>query len=201
MDNAKRKFLKGTVIAMAVGGGAVVTIPFASLFKSDQTRNEYLAEHNLLVDISDIPPGGMKEVRWIIDWDVVGIMVIVRRTEQQTNDLNQLSSHLKDPNSQQSEQPHYMQNIHRSLRKNIFIAINNCTHLGCEVLYKPGHAAYLPQDWHGGFVCPCHGSLYDLAGRVYKGYPAQKNLTILPYHFIDDNLIRIGVDPPPDRKA
>jgi len=201
MDNAKRKFLKGTVIAMAVGGGAVVTVPFLSVFRSNQTRKEYLAEQNLLVDISDIPPDGMKEVAWTIEWDVVAIMAIVRRTEQQISGLNQLSSQMKDPYSQQSEQPHYVQNIHRSSRKDIFIGINKCTHLGCGLLYKPDHAENMPKDWHGGFHCPCHGSLYDLAGRVYKGSPAQKNLTILPYHFIDDNLIKIGVDPPPDRKA
>jgi len=114
MDDAKRKFLKQTAIAMTVAGGAVVTVPFiSSMLPAQQSRKEYLEEHSVLVDISDIPPGGMKEVAWTIEWDLVSIIAIVRRTEQELSYLDQLLPELKDPYSEESEQPPYAKNIYR----------------------------------------------------------------------------------------
>ena len=198
MDDAKRKFLKQTAIAMTVAGGAVVTIPFISSMRPVQTEQEYLDEHNALVDISDIPPGGMKEVPWTNEWHLIGFIAIVRRTEQELSYLDQLLPDLKDPYSKESEQPPYVQNAYRSLRKDIFVGVNRCTHLGCKLLFKPHLEKH---DWPdyarlAGFDCPCHGSYFDLAGRVYKGMPAKENLSIPPYHFVAENLIRIGVHPP-----
>jgi len=175
-----------------------VTIPFISSMRPVQTEQEYLDEHNALVDISDIPPGGMKKMNWLMAWNVVRIITVVRRTEQEISDLHFLQPLLLDPFSQDSKQPSYAQNIHRSLRKDIFVAINSCTHLGCGLTFKPDYAyeRYGPDYWRGGFDCPCHGSYFDLAGRVYKGMPAKENLSIPPYHFVAENLIRIGVHPP-----
>jgi len=193
MDNAKRKFLKGTVIAMAVGGGAVVTVPFISSMRSVQTREEYLEEKSILVDISDIPPGGMKEVKWELSHNTI---MIVRRRAQDISLLREPSPMLRDPSSKNSEQPTFATNPHRSQREAYFVATNQCTHLGCGLLYKPDdmHEWDMPDYWRGGFYCPCHASLFDLAGRVYKRSPAQKNLIVPPHYFIDENHLKIGID-------
>jgi ubiquinol-cytochrome c reductase iron-sulfur subunit len=94
------------------------------------------------------------------------------------------------------QQPEYCQNENRSIREEIAVIIGVCTHLGCSPLYRPEMApADLGPDWKGGFYCPCHGSKYDLSGRVYKNMPAPKNLPIPPYRFVGDNTVLVGEDP------
>jgi ubiquinol-cytochrome c reductase iron-sulfur subunit len=193
MDDARRKFLKGTLIAMSIGGGAVVTVPFISSMRSVQTRQEYLEEHSVLVDLSGIPPGGIKEVKWELSLN--NTVMIIRRRAEDISKLYKPSPMLRDPYSQESEQPAFAETPYRSLREEYFVAINQCTHLGCGLLYSPRveYGIYAPDDWHGGFYCPCHTSFFDLAGRVYQYSPAQKNLIVPPYHFINETHIKIGV--------
>jgi ubiquinol-cytochrome c reductase iron-sulfur subunit len=102
---------------------------------------------------------------------------------------------LLDPRSEQSEQPESSQNEFRSIRPEIFVAVGICTHLGCSPVYRPEVApADLGPEWKGGFFCPCHGSLFDLAGRVYKGVPAPSNLIIPPHRYVSETRIKIGQD-------
>jgi ubiquinol-cytochrome c reductase iron-sulfur subunit len=109
--------------------------------------------------------------------------------------LPELDNELVDPNSTADQQPEYCQNESRSIRENIVVLVGICTHLGCSPTYRPELSpADLGADWKGGFFCPCHGSRYDLAGRVFKNMPAPKNLEVPPYHFLGDNVIVVGKD-------
>jgi ubiquinol-cytochrome c reductase iron-sulfur subunit len=120
---------------------------------------------------------------------------VLNRSSESLNILPELTSTLADPNSDDDQQPDYCKNESRSIRDNILVLVGICTHLGCSPTYRPDLApADLGSDWKGGFFCPCHGSKYDLAGRVYKNMPAPKNLVVPPYHFLGDNRIVIGED-------
>jgi ubiquinol-cytochrome c reductase iron-sulfur subunit len=106
--------------------------------------------------------------------------------------LPELKSRLRDPNSLvESQQPTDCQNVHRSIKPEYFVSVGICTHLGCVPTYRPDPGS-LAVDWPGGFYCPCHGSQFDLAGRVFKGVPAPLNLEIPPYHYLSDTVIKIG---------
>jgi ubiquinol-cytochrome c reductase iron-sulfur subunit len=120
---------------------------------------------------------------------------IVRRTEQNMKDLPTLDGSLADPASEMPQQPEYTKNANRSIKPELVVLVGICTHLGCSPTYRPEAApADLGAEWKGGFFCPCHGSRFDLAGRVYKGVPAPKNLEVPPYKFLSDTKILIGVD-------
>lgn len=189
VDLKKRRFLTAATSIVGAVGAAYVAVPFvASMSPSAKAR---AAGAPVEADISKLEPGQIIRVKWR------GKPVwIVKRTEKNLKDMETLTDRLADPDSEvPSQQPSYCQNPHRSIKPEILVAVGICTHLGCSPTYRPEVApADLGPDWKGGFFCPCHGSLFDLAGRVYSGVPAPTNLEIPPYHYIDDNRVLIGLD-------
>lgn len=120
---------------------------------------------------------------------------VIRRTPEMIEHIKQMDSKVLDPQSEEPQQPEYAQNQLRSLRPEFLVVVGICTHLGCSPQYRPEVGpADLGSDWLGGFFCPCHGSKFDLAGRVFKSVPAPLNLLVPPYSYIDDNTIMVGVD-------
>ena len=121
---------------------------------------------------------------------------IIKRSKEMLDDLPSLNANLADPDSAvEAQQPAYAMNAHRSRKEDILVLIGICTHLGCSPTYRPEIApADLGADWKGGFYCPCHGSRFDLAGRVYKNVPAPTNLIVPPHYYKSDDLILIGED-------
>ena len=187
-DPERRTWLLATT---AVGGGAAVAtaVPFVAPFAPSERARAMGAA--VEVDIGDIPPGGMKTVEWR------GKPVwIVRRTPEMLAALRGPEAELADPNSHRDQQPEYARNAIRSVRPEIFVAVGICTHLGCSPSTAPAGAGNrsLPSDWPGGFFCPCHGSTFDGAGRVFKNRPAPTNLEIPPHQFVGDTRLLIGED-------
>lgn len=188
VDLKKRRFLTAaTSVVGAVGAGYVVYPFLASWAPSEKAR---AAGAPAEADISKLEPGQMMRVKWR------GKPVwVVHRTEQNLQDLNKLTDRLADPNSELPQQPSYCQNEYRSIKPEYLVAIGICTHLGCSPTYRPEVApADLGSEWLGGFFCPCHGSRFDLAARVYSGVPAPTNMVIPPYHFLSDTRILVGED-------
>jgi len=188
-DPQRRVWLLAT--AAAGGAAAVATaVPFVStLAPSERAR---AAGGPVEVDISDIPLGGSKTVEWR------GKPVwVVRRTPEMLAELQGHDTNLADPQSARDQQPAYARNPARAARAEVFVAIGICTHLGCSPSNVPKGTANpsLPADWPGGFFCPCHGSTFDGAGRVYKNKPAPTNLEIPPHRYASDTRLLIGEDP------
>ncbi|WP_026611881.1 ubiquinol-cytochrome c reductase iron-sulfur subunit [Methylocaldum szegediense] len=187
VDLDKRRFLtQAAVVIGAVGTGAMA-VPFISSMKPCAKAEALGAPVD--VDISKIEPGQMIRVLWR------GKPVwILHRTPNSLAILPTLEDQLRDPKSKQSEQPKTATNEYRSIKPEIFVAIGICTHLGCSPVYRPEIAPPdLGPDWKGGFFCPCHGSRFDLAGRVYKSVPAPTNLVVPPYYYASDTRIVIGL--------
>ncbi len=188
VDLKKRRLLTAaTSVVGAVGAGYVVYPFLASWAPSEKAK---AAGAPVEADISKLEPGQLLRVKWR------GKPVwIVRRTEQNLQDLTSLESLLADPNSEMPQQPEYAKNPHRSIKPEYLLAIGICTHLGCSPTFRPEVApADLGADWKGGFFCPCHGSRFDLAARVYSGVPAPTNLVIPPHQYLSDTRILIGED-------
>lgn len=191
-DNQKiDKTRRNLVVATSVAGGAAsvgAAVPFvASMFPSERAK---AAGAPVEVDISAIAPGEMK----IVEWRGKPVWVI-RRTKEMVESLKSVTSLLADPISAKSEQPAYARNETRALKPDVMVMEGVCTHLGCSPQMKPIESkAEMGADWAGGFYCPCHGSKFDLAGRVYRGVPAPTNLTIPPYTFLSDSTLLIGDD-------
>jgi ubiquinol-cytochrome c reductase iron-sulfur subunit len=187
-DAERRTWLLAT---SAVGGVAAVAaaVPFvASFAPSERARAMGAAVE---VDIGDIPPGGMKTVEWR------GKPVwIVRRSPEMLAALQAPSPDLVDPNSMRDQQPAYARNVTRSLQPEVFVAVGICTHLGCSpsAVAAGSNNPSLPGDWQGGYFCPCHGSTFDGAGRVFKNKPAPTNLEIPPHQYLSDSRLLIGED-------
>jgi ubiquinol-cytochrome c reductase iron-sulfur subunit len=140
------------------------------------------------VDISKIEPGAMITVMWRSRpvW-------ILHRTQAQISELSKLDSRLKDPDSKRAQQISECANGYRSLKPEYFVCVGICTHLGCIPTYRPEIApSDLGANWEGGFYCPCHGSRYDLAGRVFDGSPAPLNLPVPPHYYINNTILKIG---------
>lgn len=186
IDIQRRRFLLLATQLMAGVGLAAAAIPFiAAWLPSGKTE---AAGAPVEVDISHLEPGGML----IVEWRGKPVW-IVRRTQEMLTHLSQHNDKLRDPNSNVDQQPQYAHNSYRSIKPEYLVLIGICTHLGCSPLYKPNFQELGP-DWPGGFLCPCHGSLFDLAGRVYKSVPAPINLEVPPYQFLNDTTILIGAD-------
>lgn len=186
IDNRKRRFLtQSAAVVGAIGAGFALTPFVASMQPSAKAR---ASGAPVEVDISKMEPGQLIRVMWR------GKPVwVLRRTPEALATLAEVRDKLLDPESEDSEQPDYAANEARSLKPEIFVAVGVCTHLGCSPTYRPDQRpADLGPDWLGGFFCPCHGSLFDLAGRVYKGVPAPKNLEIPPYRYLSESLLFIG---------
>ena len=189
-ESERRKWL---IACGATGGAAAVAagIPFAvSMAPSEKAKS---AGAPVEVDISNIPPGGVKTVEWR------GKPVwIVRRTPEMLETLDGLDSKLADPESARKEYPtpDYAKNTHRSIKPEIFVTVGICSHLGCSPVSKfvKGPSSDMGNDWPGGFLCPCHGSTFDIAGRVYANKPAPDNLEVPRHMYITDSRIVIGRD-------
>jgi len=186
----RRRMLTWTTGVVGAAGAAAALWPFAASWKPSAKAR--LIGAPVEVNVSQLEPGQMMRVQW--RGATIGIM---RRTERMLDDLARLNEKVADPQSEvESQQPPYAQNVHRSIRPELLVANIHCTHLGCIPQVLPEvEAQPFDAEWRGGFFCPCHRSRFDLAGRVYRGVPAQLNLVIPPYHFVDDGTILIGVDP------
>jgi ubiquinol-cytochrome c reductase iron-sulfur subunit len=188
VDNEKRRFLtKAASVAGAVGAG-FLAVPFVTSMQPSAKAEALGAP--VEVDIEKLEPGQ----RVVVLWRGKPVWV-VRRTPEVLAELPSLDAVVADPGSDQSEQPLSAKNESRAIRPEVFVAVGVCTHLGCSPTYRPDIApADLGADWKGGFFCPCHGSKFDMAGRVYKGVPAPVNLEIPPYHFATETRIVIGLE-------
>src|SRR5688572_6076038 len=188
VDESRRKFLIAATAGTGAVGAVLTAVPFLSSWKpSESARAAGLPTE---VDLSKLEAGQMTTVFWRKKQ-----IYVVKRTPEMLAKLAGHDAELKDAPSEQSQQPAYAKNAARALRPDVFVAIGTCTHLGClpKTRFTPGDAT-LSADWPGGFFCPCHGSKFDMAGRVFEGSPASVNLTIPPYSFQGDNLLVIGVD-------
>ncbi len=188
VDLKKRRFLTAaTSVVGAVGTGFVVYPFLAAWAPSEKAK---AAGAPVEADIGKLEPGQMLTAKWR------GKPVwIIRRTEQNLKDLPGLTDILADPNSDIPQQPDYCKNEGRSIKPEYLVTVGICTHLGCSPTYRPDMApADLGPDWKGGFFCPCHGSRFDMAGRVYAGVPAPTNLVVPSHYFISDTKILIGED-------
>jgi len=188
VDASKRWFLTKTASVAGAVGTAFAVTPFISAMQP--SARAQAAGAPVEVDIGKLEPGQLIRVMWR------GKPVwILNRTPEALQTLPKLTPKLRDPLSEESDQPEAARNEARAIRPEIFVALGICTHLGCSPTYRPDVApADLGPEWLGGFFCPCHGSLFDLAGRVYKGVPAPKNLDIPPYHYLSDTRLLVGVD-------
>ena len=187
VDTGKRRFLTAAASVVGGAGAIAVAVPFvASVAPSAKAE---AAGAPVLIDISQLEVGQLLTVEWR------GKPVwVYRRSPAVLEALPTLDDKLRDPDSEVvSQQPEYCQNDLRSIRDEVMVLVGICTHLGCSPTYRPELAPEdLGEEWKGGFFCPCHGSKFDLAGRVYEGVPAPINLEVPPYHFPGDNTVIVG---------
>jgi len=190
VDNSKRRFLTiAATSGVAAVGAGFAAVPFiASWMPSARAK---AAGAPVEAEFSKLQPGQMLRVEWR------GKPVwVLRRTEQVLKDLPTLNGDLRDPASTvESQQPAYAKNATRAIKEEYLIVIGICTHLGCSPTYRPEIGPPdLGEKWRGGYFCPCHGSRFDLAGRVYKHVPAPTNLVVPPHMYLSETHIIIGVD-------
>ena len=185
-DRSKRQFLTTALTVVGAVGTGYLAVPFLSQMTS--SAKAMAAGAPVEVDISKIELGQLIRVAWR------GKPVwIVSRSPETLEVLKTDTAKLADPSSEESDQPETSHNQFRSIKPEIFVAVGLCTHLGCSPTFRPEIAPNdLGKDWKGGFFCPCHGSGFDLAGRVFKSVPAPTNLVIPPYRYITDTLIIVG---------
>lgn len=185
VDRNRRHFL---TVATAVAGGVGVVfaaVPFISSLKPSARAQALGAP--VEVPIGSLEPGEMVRVLWR------GKPVwVLRRTDEMLSRLPEVTDYLRDPESIEDQQPKYATNEYRSRKPEYLVVEGTCTHLGCAPLKK--FEVQASENWYGGFFCPCHGSKFDLAGRVYMGVPAPLNLKVPPYRFISDDVILVGAD-------
>lgn len=190
VNNERRTWLLATCAVGGVGAAATA-VPFvASITPSERAK---AAGASVEVDITSLAPGQKLTVEWR------GKPVwIMRRTPEQLAALEKLDGEMADPKSERTAlpTPEYAKNRHRSIKPEVFVGIGICTHLGCSPVdkFQTGAQPSLPDNWEGGYFCPCHGSTFDLAGRVFKNKPAPDNLEIPPHMYVSDNVLLIGED-------
>jgi ubiquinol-cytochrome c reductase iron-sulfur subunit len=190
-DREPNKTRRTLVVATSVVGGAAAVgaaVPFVvSMWPSERTR---AAGAPVKIDVSGLAPGELQVVEWR------GKPVwLLKRSPQMLESLKSIEPRLSDPDSKASEQPKYAENEHRSAKPDLLVLVGVCTHLGCSPQEKPASdKAEMGADWPGGFYCPCHGSKFDFAGRVFKGSPAPTNLTVPPYTVLADGTVMVGED-------
>mgnify|MGYP001148264304 CR=1 FL=1 len=189
VNSGRRKFLTAATSAVGVAGVVGVAVPFLGSW--NPSAKAKAAGAPVKADIGKLEEGQMV----VVEWRGKPVYVL-RRSEAQLADLGKLDPVLKDPESEISEQPEYISGIARALRPDVLVLVGLCTHLGCAPKFRPevGAADLGGDEWLGGFFCPCHGSKFDLSGRVYAGVPASTNLVVPPYSFEGDNVLVIGVD-------
>ena len=192
INSNRRRFLSTAATVVGSAGVVAAAAPFvAAMTPSAKTK---AIGAPVEVDISGLEPTKLTIKKWR------GKPVwILRRSKQQLHEIKAVDALMRDPASdEKSQQPAYARNEYRSIKPEYLVVVGICTHLGCSPNYVPRDEAEtygLGRDWEGGFFCPCHGSRYDLAGRVYKDVPAPKNLVVPPYHFVNDTTLVIGEDP------
>jgi ubiquinol-cytochrome c reductase iron-sulfur subunit len=193
IDESRRKFLVAATAGTGAVGAAFLLTPLLASWKpSESARAAGLPAE---VDLTKLEPGQMVVATWRKQQ-----IYIVKRTPEMVASLAKLDGELKDPGSARSEQPDYAKNAVRARNPDVLVLIGNCTHLGCLPKSRFGSGAddaTLGADWPGGFFCPCHGSKFDMAGRVFNGSPASVNLKIPPYAFKGDTTLVIGLDAAP----
>ncbi|MCB1698288.1 MAG: ubiquinol-cytochrome c reductase iron-sulfur subunit [Pseudomonadales bacterium] len=189
INSGRRKFLTAATSVVGVAGAVGIAVPFVGSW--NPSARAKAAGAPVKADISKLEPGQMV----VVEWRGKPVYV-VNRTDAQLEELPNLNGLLKDPDSLISEQPAYIKGIDRSIQPNLLVVVGLCTHLGCAPKFRPevGAADLGGKDWQGGFFCPCHGSKFDLSGRVYSGVPASSNLVVPPYTFEGDDVLVIGVD-------
>ncbi|MGD8976564.1 MAG: ubiquinol-cytochrome c reductase iron-sulfur subunit [Gammaproteobacteria bacterium] len=188
VDLSRRHFL-GVATAVTGGVGAVfAAVPFLASWQPSARAQALGAP--VEVDIGKLEPGAMVKVEWR------GKPVwLLRRSDDMLERVGKSGDQLRDPDSEQPQQPEYAKNEFRSIKPEILVVVGSCTHLGCSPIERFDVApADLGADWEGGFYCPCHGSTFDLAGRVYKGVPAPLNLAVPPHRYLSDSVVLIGAD-------
>ena len=191
IDSSKRTWIITSACAGAVGGVATA-VPFVSTFQPSERAKA--AGAAVEVDISALKPGEKLTVEWR------GKPVwIIKRTPEQLAELPKLDGQLADPKSERKPSeltPEYARNEARSIKPEIFVGVGICSHLGCSPSdkFQTGAQPSLPDDWKGGFLCPCHGSTFDMAGRVFKNKPAPDNLEVPPHMYLSDSRLLIGED-------
>lgn len=191
VDKHRRRFLTAVTAGVGAVGGIAAAVPFVeSMSPSARAR---AAGAPIRVDISKLQVGQMLREEWR------GKPVwIVKRSDEMMGSLDEVEDELLDPRSQvATQQPDYVDPEFRSVKPEILVVVGICTHLGCSPVqnFSIGAESGLGEDWQGGFFCPCHGSKFDLAGRVYKGVPAPTNLVVPPHRFESDSTIVVGEDP------
>ncbi|MFT5722669.1 MAG: ubiquinol-cytochrome c reductase iron-sulfur subunit [Motiliproteus sp.] len=189
VNNGRRRFLVASTSVIGAVGAVGAAVPFVASW--NPSAKAKAAGAPAKADISKLEPGQ----QMIVEWRGKPVW-IVRRTAETLANLEKLSDKLADPASDEPQQPAYIPNTsQRSLKPEIMVMTGICTHLGCSPTYRPELAPEdLGADWLGGFFCPCHGSKFDLSGRVYKGVPAPTNLVIPPHVYETDTIIVIGID-------
>ncbi len=186
IDRGRRRFLTGATSVIGGIGALYAAAPFiGSWFPSAKAQ---ALGAPVKVDLNKLSPGAQLTIEWRGQpiW-------IIRRTESTVDGLKKLDSQLRDPQSTQAQQPAYITKEYRSIKPEYLILVGLCTHLGCVPMYRP-EAGSVEASWQGGFFCPCHGSKFDLAGRVFKGVPAPTNLLVPPHRYASDTVVVIGED-------
>lgn len=190
VSNGRRRFLVASTSALGAVGAIGAAVPFVASW--NPSARAKAAGAPAKADISKLEPGQ----QMVVEWRGKPVW-IVRRTPEALANLETMTDILADPASEKPQQPDYIPgNAQRSIKPEIMVMTGICTHLGCSPTYRPEIAPEdLGADWQGGFFCPCHGSKFDLSGRVYAGVPAPTNLVIPPHTYESDNVIIIGIDP------
>lgn len=188
VNTRRRRFLVTATSVVGAAGVVGAAIPFVGSWSPGAKARA--AGAPVKVNVSKIEPGQQVVAEWRGQ-----PVFILRRTQDILDSLERMADQLSDPQSRASVQPDYVDPLLRSIRPDIVLLIGICTHLGCSPTFRPEVAPVdLGKDWKGGYFCPCHGSRYDLAGRVYKSQPAPLNLPVPPYFYESDSIIVIGVD-------
>jgi ubiquinol-cytochrome c reductase iron-sulfur subunit len=190
IDEARRHFLVVATTVVGATGLVLAAVPFVSSMEPSARAKALGAPVD--IDIGKIEPGAMIKARWR------GKPVwVVQRPQAVLDELPKNDPLLRDPGSKEPQQPVYCENKTRAIKPALLVLVGICTHLGCSPLYRPEPAdPQLGASWPGGFYCPCHGSRYDLAGRVFRDVPAPLNLPVPRHRYLDDSVIRVGEDPP-----
>jgi ubiquinol-cytochrome c reductase iron-sulfur subunit len=189
LNTGRRRFLTTATSVVGVAGAVGIATPFLGSWQPSAKAKA--AGAPVKADISKLEPGQMI----VVEWRGKPVYV-VNRTQEMLDNLPRLNDDLKDPDSAISQQPTYISGVDRALRPELLVVEGLCTHLGCAPKYRPevGAADLGGDAWLGGFFCPCHGSKFDLSGRVYAGVPASTNLVVPPYSFESDRVLVIGID-------
>ena len=189
VNKKRRRFLVATTSVVGAVGAGFTAVPFIKSWQPSARAKAVGAPVQVALD--GLEPGQIMKVQW--RGQTIGVL---RRTEETLSLLTKVDGDLRDPTSQESDQPGFAQNESRALRDEYLVVNMHCTHLGCIPQMIPEVGAQpFEENWQGGFYCPCHKSKFDMAGRVYKGVPAPANLRIPPYSFLDDTTLVIGVSP------